>query len=165
MKIRVFPTTIEIKCSQCGEIFSKLSKEYRRKIKNNPRHKFYCKTECRNLGARRPERSGLSILLNVSKHSRTAKIKSLGHELDLEFLTSLWEKQKGVCPYTGIAMELPTHDRNVISKPNKASIDRIDPSKGYVKDNVEIVCMAINLAKNRFSKKDIKDFLSSIINR
>ena len=42
----------------------------------------------------------------------------------------------------------------------KASLDRIDSSKGYVEGNVEFVCCAINLAKNDFCKEAVVDFLN-----
>lgn len=48
----------------------------------------------------------------------------------------------------------------------RASLDRIDSTKGYVKGNVEFVCLAINYAKNNFKKEEmmslIKDFISSV---
>ena len=43
-----------------------------------------------------------------------------------------------------------------------ASLDRIDSSKDYLVGNVEIVCMAVNLAKNNFNKKDMIDFIKEI---
>jgi hypothetical protein len=44
----------------------------------------------------------------------------------------------------------------------KASLDRIDSTKGYIKGNVEFVCLAINYAKNKFSKEDTLTFLNEI---
>ena len=46
--------------------------------------------------------------------------------------------------------------------PRKASLDRINSSKGYVKGNVEFVCSSINLAKNSFTREQMKEFLRSI---
>lgn len=45
----------------------------------------------------------------------------------------------------------------------KASLDRIDSSKGYIEGNVEFVCSAINLAKNNFSKEAMVSFLQETI--
>jgi hypothetical protein len=45
----------------------------------------------------------------------------------------------------------------------RASLDRIDSSKGYIKGNVEFVCLAINFAKNDFKKEEMKSFIKEII--
>lgn len=85
-------------------------------------------------------------------------------DIDLEYLKELWESQRGVCPYTGIKMILPhnTKEHMRIHSLKKASLDRIDPSKGYLKNNVEFVCCAINYAKNSFSREQMKEFLLEI---
>ena len=44
----------------------------------------------------------------------------------------------------------------------RASLDRIDSSKGYIDGNVEFVCYGINLAKNNFSKSEMLNFINSI---
>lgn len=45
----------------------------------------------------------------------------------------------------------------------RASLDRIDSSKGYIKGNVEFVCYAINLAKNSFTRDEMKEFLKEVV--
>jgi hypothetical protein len=79
-------------------------------------------------------------------------------------LKEVWESQRGICPYTGIKMLLPPTTKDYTSTRNlsKASLDRIDSSKGYIEGNVEFVCMAINLAKNNHSKKEMVNFINSI---
>lgn len=45
----------------------------------------------------------------------------------------------------------------------KASLDRIDSSKGYIEGNVEFVCVWLLITqKNSFTKEDMKEFLHSI---
>ena len=46
-----------------------------------------------------------------------------------------------------------------------ASIDRIDSSKGYTKDNVQWVCYIYNAMKDEFSVKDVEIFLESLFNK
>ena len=46
----------------------------------------------------------------------------------------------------------------------KASLDKIDPTKGYIKGNVEFVCQGINFAKNDYSKKEVLLFIEHIRN-
>ena len=97
-------------------------------------------------------------------NSGRASIKSHKVEVDAEYLKSTWEKQNGKCPYTGISMVLPetTSEYQKIKSLKKASLDRIDSSLEYVKGNVEFVCLAINLAKNNRSQKEMIDFIEEI---
>lgn len=94
-----------------------------------------------------------------------ASIKEKGCSLTTEYLKQQWEKQKGICPYTNIKMILPrnTLAYNKTKSLMKASLDRIDSSKGYIEGNVEFVCSAINLAKNNFSKEAMVSFLRETI--
>ena len=44
------------------------------------------------------------------------------------------------------------------------SIDRIDSTKGYSKDNVQLVCMAANQMKNDLSMEELTSLCSMILN-
>lgn len=46
--------------------------------------------------------------------------------------------------------------------PNQASIDRIDSSLGYVRGNIEFVCLMANMAKNVWTRKDVLDFCKRV---
>lgn len=85
--------------------------------------------------------------------------------LTVEYLSQLWQQQDGLCPYTGLPMSLPltTKDNHIrADTPAKASLDRIDSTKGYVEGNVEFVCLGVNLAKKSFSKEQMLDFFSQV---
>ena len=97
------------------------------------------------------------------------KIRSNKHkektDVDEFFLRDLWNSQDGICPYTGIKMDLVQNSskrKRGEMLPNQCSLDRIDSSKGYIKGNVEFVCLSINLAKNGFSKQQMLDFIKNI---
>ena len=51
-----------------------------------------------------------------------------------------------VCPVLGV--ELSYRAKGGIHTPNSASIDRIDPSRGYCKGNVWVISMRANVVKN-----------------
>lgn len=61
------------------------------------------------------------------------------------FMTSLWEKQKGICARTGVEMG------RIGDKWLSPSIDRIDPLKGYIENNVHWTCWRYNDAKSNMS--------------
>lgn len=82
-----------------------------------------------------------------------------------EELEEVWNNQKGICPYSNISLTLSTHTSKDSLFYRRASIDRIDSSLPYTKDNVEFVSLAINLMKNKYSKKDTLNFIKLIQNQ
>jgi hypothetical protein len=63
-----------------------------------------------------------------------------------------------------IKMILPksTHKSRFVRSLKRASLDRIDASKGYLKNNVEFVCFGVNLAKCNFTKEEAISFFKEI---
>lgn len=151
--------TIELTCSFCGNRFVTDLKYYTRRQKLNE-DKWYCNRTCKNNVIKTDEFSPFRTFLILCK--KNVKNKNLEFDLDLEYLKHLWENQKGICPFSKIKMVLfPTCNKTEF-KPDAASLDRIDSSKGYVKGNVQFVCLSINYAKNRFDTNEFVDFLSRI---
>lgn len=71
-----------------------------------------------------------------------------------EYLHQLWLTQNGMCAISFMPMLYQFNNLCTVS------IDRIDPSLGYVKTNVQLVCQWVNFAKNKFSNDDIIDILT-----
>lgn len=65
----------------------------------------------------------------------------------------LWGSQAGLCAISGMPMLYQ------FKNPRTVSIDRIDSEKGYIPDNVQLICRWVNLAKNNFSDVDIRKVL------
>ena len=102
---------------------------------------------------------------SLNKARSRSKSKSETTDLTLEYLKEIWETQKGLCSYTNIKMEMPrsSQDEDIKKSPTKLSLDRIDPSIGYIKGNVEFVCYCVNVMKNDFSKDQMLHFVKLII--
>lgn len=86
-------------------------------------------------------------------------------DVSLEYLKNLWDQQEGKCAITNIAMDIyetSFHGNNPNKKLTYASVDRIDPNKGYTRGNIQFVCMGINFAKMSYSQEEIKDFINKI---
>lgn len=119
-------------------------------------------------GRRADEFSDFKYLIRTANRLKKFSIrKRLDFNLDTDYLKDLWETQKGICPYTGIKMELcrpisKNRIRRRVRIPNSASLDRIDSAKGYIKGNVEFVCYSVNLAKNDFTREEMLNFFNSI---
>jgi len=177
---------VELTCCVCGKPFKRLAKEHRRNMKRG--RKVYCGNSCSakdkpelranwnhpdliekylkpSWGKYNRQTDDLSPFRMILRKSRMDHSKAHRKEnnLSLVFLKRLWDKQGGICPYTRYKMILPLHQQMVDAlgkSPYRASLDRIDSSKGYLQDNVEFVCMAVNFAKNSIPKQQMLDFFS-----
>jgi hypothetical protein len=118
-------------CKQCHKEYTQNNKEsikqkgikYRQKNKDSI--KEYIRKNC------------LRRLLDKARF-RT-KRKNLQFDLTVEWLQ---ERYTGRCELTGIEFQFGTEGRSPITP----SLDRIDSSKGYTKDNIRIVIWALNRA-------------------
>lgn len=167
--------TVELECEICNKKFNRLEKEAKRCAKKG--FSITCGMKCagimrnkkspksgdlanfgdkRKIGSSNDEFSPFRYFLKKAKE----RIQHGEHDLDLIFLKNLWQIQKGICPYTGKLMILSknTRDHDQLISPLKASLDRIDPTKGYIQGNVEFVCLAVNYAKNSFSREQMINF-------
>ena len=110
------------------------------------------------------ELSPFRYFIQKSKE-KESKAKYGEPNISAEYLKDVWAKQKGICPYTKIPMLLLPNSKQCHGKcdaPEKASLDRIDASKGYIKDNVEFVCVVVNLAKRKMSKDVMLKFFDKV---
>jgi hypothetical protein len=106
------------------------------------------------------------------KHFQMARLRALERRqefsITLEDLRNQWDRQEGLCPITGWQMENPRtvrdwNHRN--TNPRRASLDRIDSSKGYSPDNIQFVSVMANYAKNNFTLTDLIEFGLAIARR
>lgn len=77
-------------------------------------------------------------------------------DIDGAFLFDLWKAQQGLCAVSGLEMTYRFND------PQRISIDRIDSKRGYIRDNVQLVCQFVNLAKSQFTDQQIRDVFGKI---
>jgi len=106
-----------------------------------------------NLKRSQTTRSYLSYLLAKAKKRRDCTIT-------LDDLEKLWDDQNGLCALTNweLTKEL---GKGVVT--TNASLDRIDSSKSYTKDNVQLVCRAVNVAKSDLSQGDFLNLCRAVI--
>ena len=154
---------IIIKCDCCGKEFEKPLSEYNRNLKLNRAN--YCSRACsgKSCNKNNKQKGNLSSLkINVRRdkytpfryYFRNAKRRYKDFNLTLEYLKELWENQKGICPYTGITLQLADYKNNHNNPIYTASLDRIDSTKGYIIGNVQFISTAINYMKNTMSHED-----------
>lgn len=171
--------TAIVTCDNCKISFEKAVSEIKRTETKGKKH--FCSLKCvgsgnvNNLGEwkgkgdvsrlksdnRKDSYSGLREFIN-----RARQRKKLGN-LTIEDLKEQWEKQNGVCPYTGTELILPNARGKNIKGRNcelfeLASLDRIDSSKPYEKNNIVFVSTPINYMKNSMSEEETVAFCKKI---
>ena len=86
----------------------------------------------------------------------------LAFNLTLEDIKNQWDEQNGICPYTNFNLKL-YKPKETCEYHLRASLDRIDSSKGYVKGNIEFISLPINYLKSdQLSKNEVFELLTRI---
>lgn len=151
-------------CGNCGTKFLKSIDQILRSNKKNTGH--YCSLKCVSIHAintKLGETIGFGFYTNLAR--QRAKIKKIDFDLSSEYLKELFTLQNGKCAITQIPVVLnKSAFKGKDKRMDYASLDRIDSSKGYVKGNVQFVCLGINYMKNTFSSEDISSFLIKLKN-
>lgn len=85
--------------------------------------------------------------------------------ITVEYLKELWETQGGICPFTGWGLILPYGSLGFKDGPDprNASVDRIDCSKGYIEGNVRFISVMANLARQRFTDGQVRQFCQAVV--
>lgn len=86
--------------------------------------------------------------------------KKLDFNLTKDYLKQLWDKQNGICALSGIAM---TFDIDSGRTNTNVSVDRINPNLGYTKDNIQLVCMAVNQMKSDLKLEELYMFCEALL--
>lgn len=168
---------IERKCEECNTIFYPY---------NNSSQKT-CSTECRKLKRLKYNRiwtanKGPEYRRSVNKKYKESKpatrlyngAKSRAKRNNLEFnLTVEWIKTRmdnGYCEVTGIKFSPFSYgdlSNSGWSSRDKhlATIDKIDPNKGYTVDNCRLVVWIYNLSKGTYSDSDVLDMAYRLVER
>ena len=135
------------KCPQCGE--TKPLSEF----SNNKTKKDGLASCCKVCQASFDKRfyMGRPFYVTFRNAKQRAKARDLPFSLTEEYLESIWT---GVCPVFQTRLNLPSHGGNGLT-PNKPSLDRLVPDKGYVPGNVIWISFRANQIKSDASSADI----------
>jgi hypothetical protein len=90
-----------------------------------------------------------------------AEKKGILFDLDIKYLADLWKKQNGNCFYSNIPMN-NSMKQDGMSSWDGPSLDRIEPTIGYVKGNVVWCIFGINSFKQSLGLKSFEDMIKSI---
>lgn len=91
---------------------------------------------------------------------RGAEYRGLSFNVTIEEIWDLFKKQGEKCALTGKKLEIQRLNKH--RKAQTASLDRIDSTKGYEKDNIQWVHKDINRFKNSFSEQHFLEMVKEI---
>lgn len=81
-------------------------------------------------------------------------------------LTREWAEKKlaaGVCEVTGIRFDFTKESSSIRFNPFGPSIDRIDPTRGYVEDNCRMVVWIYNMAKAEWDDETVLRMAKALV--
>jgi len=94
--------------------------------------------------------NNMARAIKKNAKARAKKEKTSGVcTIDAEFLKKLYENQKGLCYYSGIAMNI------TIKSHWQASPERLDNTIGYTEENTKLICLEFNIAHGQWNKNKI----------
>lgn len=139
---------ISVACVKCGAM-TEYAPGHLKRIQN-PTCSAACETErlresAKSLAARRVKVDRDTAFWNrrCASYQRRARVKGWEFDLTPEWLKEKYQQQRGVCSYSGLALKLHgPRDFDTIS------LDRVNPDRGYTKDNVLFCIDAINMMKS-----------------
>lgn len=132
------------------ELGPRASPEYMKNYKASSRYKFNNKEYQRQYFRKHPERH---LFWGIK---RRARLKGL--DFDLEFSDCVGP---GTCPILGIPLFRNTGGNKPTG--NSPSVDRIDPTKGYTKDNIQVISQRANIMKNDASVEELQRFAQWVL--
>lgn len=175
----------EIQCDGCYSLFMKPTKEVTRRTKNGK--KMYCTMSCYGIHAavknidknyctsaaniehlRNNRQKGIGFAkhyadedvvfaqyIRRAKHRRKSEINET---ISWQYLKQIWRDQEGLCAITKIPLIHNADNNN-----EKASLDRIDSSLGYIEGNVQFISCTMNYAKSNSTDQCAHDLISLIL--
>lgn len=96
-------------------------------------------------------------LITARSSSKVRKI-FFDSKLTCYDLLDIYEKQHGICPISNQILGI-----NSDKTPYTISLDRKDSSQGYTKNNVQLVCWAVNQMKNNYSLEELVKWCTFIV--
>lgn len=166
-RVRMYPVIDGLKlCPHCNT--KKPVDQFDKKEAGKDRLRTRC-IECSlkfTVGTRSTVRGFLKYKRDVTLSNSTTgnrKVRAefiAGNHVTVDELVEIWEQQNGLCAVTKMPM---THQNGDGWIWTNASIDRIDNSVGYAKDNVRLVCTAVNIMRNKMTDEELLWWSKSIV--
>lgn len=104
------------------------------------------------------------LKLMYSKCKSDAKRRKIEFDLSFDYYAALAFNTKH-CPFTGYHLIYKRYTGQIKPDDSKASLDRIDNSKGYIEGNVRFVSWVFNRVKGTLSDEQLEDLVNRLFHR
>ena len=128
----------------------------------------YCSQKCGHNGRYRTNNRGTDYQYSLASGNwelyfqRRVSEKHRSDSLTVQDLQDIYKKQNGLCALTGVPLTCILV-RGIKTTTN-ASLDRINPKSGYTKDNIQLVCVAINRLRCDMSVNEFYEWCKRVTN-
>ena len=102
----------------------------------------------------------LKNLFGQLKSNRTKQ--GMTWNITPEDIYELWYIQDGLCNLSGEVLTFSRGRKNIGGLETNASIDRINPNKGYIKNNIQLVTKRVNLMKHTLTQDEFLSIIKAI---
>lgn len=152
-------------CSSCGRELELTKINFYKRTDSPTGFAYRCKNCVGKDPSRYDRKSDSENLKQYLKETlngikQRARKKNLNCDLTLEFLLDLYHKQNELCAISGLKM---THALCKGRVKTNISVDRIIPSIGYIKDNVQLLCNIINVMKSDMTIDELRTYCTLIL--
>lgn len=141
-----FPDTREKICAKCG-VKTSVENFFKHNQTQDGWHSW-CKPCCKEANRKSLEKRYASfegrVTTFINSCRKSAQKRGNEFELTRQDFLDMWEFQGGKCAYTFIDMTTQSNS------PFSVSVERIDNSIGYTKENTILVCNVVNKMKSDF---------------
>lgn len=143
-------SAVKLTCAFCKKEFERLKKNIKKDIE-----KFFCNRKCQSQ-QQRIDNSDEYSPFKPQYNNIIYDCKRTGKECDIELndMKEKFEDQEGKCKLSGV----PIYFGNTLSERRHggttASFDRIDNTKGYLKDNTQWLHQKVNRQYKRDDEED-----------
>lgn len=147
-------------CSQCGESQSYLRKNY---AEESLRLGKVCK-KCSNRNTDNSHRGwhrGVRISW-YNKFKSSAELREIPWYISMDDVADTMDGQGSRCALTGWDISFPDWGH---SQDAPASIDRIDSSLGYTKDNIQLVVRKVNMMKQQYTQEEFIEVCKAVADK
>jgi len=142
-----------VQCAHCGTSFTKSIVAIDQEKKTQRQH--FCSLSCVNdynialvESIEKELRIFNHILSLVDENPEKVKTSS---DIDVLYLRTILENQNGRCIYSKVPLVLPTAGAEAEDVLSTAVIDKINPTAGYVKGNIQFISVAMSYIKRDLS--------------
>lgn len=140
-------------CTKCYELFDNYMFSKHTRTKDGLA--YWCKNCTAKYNKTRAGELRPRLLKCLATSKESAIKRNLCWDLDYEALQAIYISQDGKCAISGERLSFDRVPRKSSDSRALMTIDRIDNSIGYLKDNIQFVTLQVNQAKSSYDIEDL----------